>query len=387
MKNDLIATDGVVVHGTYDPRFADLVKALEDELVDGDEVGAALAVDVDGVCVLDVWGGYADGARSAAWAEDTIVTVWSSTKPVCVLAALILVDRGLLDLDAPVARYWPEFAANGKQGVLVRHVLSHTSGVAGWNEPFTQEQMYDRDAAVARLAEQAPWWTPGTQAGYHAQNYGHLVGEIVRRVTGTSLTDFVRREIAEPLGADVQIGARAADDHRVAELITPPPIQLPPLPQDSPMRKVFAAPPAAAEPANTTAWRRAEVAACNGHSNARGLVRALSPIALGGKANGVTVLRPETIDHIFDVQATGPDLVLGTPVRWGLGMALPTAEFLPYLPTERTCFWGGWGGSLVVMDTHRRTTIAYTMNHMASDLVGSDRTRRYLELVYKALDA
>ena len=374
-----------MVHGNHDPRFADLVKALEDELVNGDEVGAALAVDVDGVSVVDVWGGYADGARSTRWDEDTIVNVWSSTKPVCVLAALILVDRGLLDLDAPVARYWPEFAANGKQAVLVRHVLSHTSGVAGWNEPFAQEEMYDRDAAVARLAEQAPWWTPGTKAGYHAQNYGHLVGEIVRRVTGTSLTDFVRREIAEPLGADVQIGARAADDYRVAELITPPPIQLPPLPQDDPMRKVFAAPPAAAEPANTTAWRRAEVAACNGHSNARGLVRALSPIALGGRANGVTLLKPETIDRIFEVQATGPDLVLGSPVRWGLGMALPTNEFLPYLPTERTCFWGGWGGSLVVMDLHRRVTIAYTMNHMASDLVGSDRTRRYLEIVYEAL--
>ena len=375
-----------MAHGNYHPVFTDLVKALDDELVNGDEVGAALAVDVAGVSVVDLWGGYADGARSTRWDEDTIVNVWSSTKPVCVLAALILVDRGLLDLDTPVARYWPEFAANGKQDVLVRHVLSHTSGVAGWNEPFTQEQMYDRDTAVARLAEQAPWWTPGTQAGYHAQNYGHLVGEIIRRITGTSLTNFVRREIAEPLGADVQIGARAADDHRVAELITPPPIQLPPLPQDSPMRKVFAAPPAAAEPANTTAWRRAEVAACNGHSNARGLVRALSPIALGGKANGVTLLRPETIDRIFDVQATGPDLVLGTPVRWGLGMALPTAEFLPYLPTERTCFWGGWGGSLVVMDLHRRVTIAYTMNHMASDLVGSDRTRRYLELVYDALE-
>jgi CubicO group peptidase (beta-lactamase class C family) len=382
-----MASDGTVVHGTYGPRFADLVKALDDELVNGDEVGAALAVDVDGVSVIDVWGGYADGARSTRWAEDTIVNVWSSTKPVCVLAALILVDRGLLDLDAPVARYWPEFAANGKQDILVRHVLSHTSGVAGWNEPFTQEQMYDRAAAVARLADQAPWWTPGTQAGYHAQNYGHLVGEIVRRITGTSLTDFVRREIAEPLGADVQIGARAADDHRVAELITPPPIQLPPLPPDSPMRKVFSAPPAAAEPANTTAWRRAEVAACNGHTNARGLVRALSPIALGGRVNGVTLLRPETVDRIFDVHATEPDLVLGTPVTWGLGMALPTADFLPYLPTERTCFWGGWGGSLVVMDLHRRVTIAYTMNHMTSDLVGSDRTRRYLELVYKALDA
>ena len=375
----------VVVHGHFDPRFAGVVSSLADELANGDEVGAALAVDVDGVSVLDVWGGYADAARSTEWARDTIVNVWSCTKPLCVLAALILVDRGLLDLDAPVAQYWPEFAANGKQDIMVRHVLSHTSGVAGWNEPFTQEEMYDRDTAVARLAEQAPWWAPGTRAGYHAQNYGHLVGEIIRRITGTSLTDFVRREIAEPLGADVQIGARVADDYRVAELITPPPMQLPPLPPDDPMRKVFAAPPGAAEPANTTAWRRAEVGACNGHTNARGLVRALSPITLGGMTNGVTLLKPETIDRIFEVQASGPDVVLKTPVTWGLGVALPTAEFLPYLPTERTCFWGGWGGSLVVMDLHRRTTIAYTMNHMAADLVGSDRTRRYLELVYEAL--
>lgn len=116
-------------------------------------------------------------------------------------------------------------------------------------------------------------------------------------------------------------------------------------------------------------------------------MRALSPISLGGKGNGVTLLTPETIDCIFDVQASGLDAVLKTPVRWGLGMALPTPEFLPYLKTERTCFWGGWGGSLVVMDLHRRTTIAYTMNHMSSDLVGSDRTRRYVELVYEALAA
>jgi len=374
-----------IVHGEYDPRFADLAKALEDELVNGGEVGAALAVDVDGVNVLDIWGGHTDATKAVEWSRDTIVNVWSSTKPLCVLAALILVDRGLLDLDAPVARYWPEFAAHGKQGVLVRHVMSHTSGVAGWDEPFTQEQMYDRDAAVARLAEQAPWWEPGTQAGYHAQNYGHLIGEIVRRITGTSLTDFIRRQIAEPLDADVQIGARAEDDARVATLITTPPPQLPPLPQDSPMRKAFASPPASAEPANTTAWRRAEVGACNGHANARGLVRTLSSISLRGKANGVRLLEPETVERIFDVQASGPDLVLGSPVTWGLGLALPTPDFLPYLKTERTCFWGGWGGSLVVMDLHRRLTIAYTMNRMAPELVGSDRTRRYVELVYDAL--
>jgi CubicO group peptidase (beta-lactamase class C family) len=374
-----------LVGGQHDGRFTDLVEAFEHELRHGDEVGAALAVDVGGTCVLDIWGGHADAGRTTGWTEDTIVNVWSCTKALCVLAALILVDRGQLDLEAPVAQYWPEFAAHGKQGVLVRHVLSHTSGLAGWNEPFTNEEMYDRAAAVARLAEQPPDWAPGTQSGYHAQNYGHLVGEIIRRVSGMSLTDLVHREISMPLQADVQIGARAADDHRVAELIVPQPPQVSALPPNSPARKALGAPPADAGPANTIPWRRAEIGACNGHANARGLVRALSPISLGGSSNGVTVLAPDTVARIFDVQASGPDLVLGIPVTWGLGLALPTAEFLPYLKRERSCFWGGWGGSLVVMDLHRRATIAYTMNHMAEELVGSDRTRRYLELIYDVI--
>ena len=195
------------VHGHADARFDKVADALAEEIASGAEVGAAIAVDLDGESVLDVWGGHADAARTVAWERDTIVNVWSSTKTVTSLSALILADRGLLDLDAPVARYWPEFAANGKQDVKVRHVLSYTSGVAGWQEPMTIDDLYDWDKATSMLAAQAPWWEPGTASGYHALNYGFLVGELVRRTAGVSLKDFVRDEIAGPLDADFQFGA------------------------------------------------------------------------------------------------------------------------------------------------------------------------------------
>src|SRR6478609_5952286 len=199
------------VHGHADARFDKVADALADELSTGAEVGAAIAVDIEGELVVDIWGGHADADRTVPWGEDTIVNVWSSTKTVTALAALILIDRGLLDLFTPVAEYWPEFGSNGKQNIEVRHILSHTSGVTGWEAPFTFEDLYDWEKATTLLAGQAPWWPPGTASGYHMLNLGHLVGEIVRRITGMTLKEFVRQEIAEPLDADFQIGARPDD--------------------------------------------------------------------------------------------------------------------------------------------------------------------------------
>ena len=173
-----------VTHGHCDSRFDKLRSALAEEITSGEDLGAAIAVDIDGEMVVDIWGGHADAARTREWGEDTIVNLWSSTKPVASLAALVLAERGLLDVFAPVAKYWPEFAANGKQDIEIRHVLSYTSGVSGWTAPFTLEDMYDWEKSTSRLAGQAPWWQPGTASGYHLVNYGHLVGEIVRRVTG-----------------------------------------------------------------------------------------------------------------------------------------------------------------------------------------------------------
>ncbi|RAU96443.1 serine hydrolase [Mycobacterium colombiense] len=380
-----------VLHGHYDSRFEDLVASLADEVTTGRELGAAIAVDIGGELVVDIWGGYADRAKTRDWSRDTIVNVFSSTKNVTALAALMLIDRGLLDSFAPVAKYWPEFAANGKEHIEVRHVLSHTSGVSGWEMPFRLEDIYDWDKSTSQLAAQAPWWPPGTASGYHAITIGHLVGELVRRVTGTTLKDFVREEISGPLGADFQIGARPEDDERIAELVPPPPLDVPldAVPDDHPMRKTFAAVPptsAAALAAETTAWRRAEIGSANGHGNARSLVRALSPLSLGGSVNGVRLLRSETIDLIFEEQANCTDLVLAMPARWGIGFALPHREAVPDIPDERVCYWGGWGGSMAVMNPYCRTTFAYVMNKMGQVTpAGTERTRMYTRLIYQGL--
>ena len=384
-------TVDAVIAGHCDRRFADLAAALAEEITTGGELGAAIAIDIDGEMVVDIWGGYADQAKTRQWDQDTIVNVFSSTKNVTALAALLLIDRGSLDPYAPVAKHWPEFAANGKHDVEVRHVLGHTSGVSGWEMPFTIEEVYDWEKSTARLAAQAPWWPPGTASGYHALTSGHLVGEIVRRITGMTLKEFVRNEIAEPLGADIQIGARPEDDSRIAELIPPPPLDIPwdAVPEDHPMRKTFAimAPNSeAALTAQTTAWRRADIGSGNGHGNARSLVRALSPISLGGNVNGVRFLRPETTDLIFQEQADGMDLVLCMPARWGIGYALPKPEAVPDIPLGRICFWGGWGGSMVVMDLDRRMTFSYVMNKMGQvTAAGSDRSQKYARLIYQAL--
>jgi CubicO group peptidase (beta-lactamase class C family) len=375
-----------VVRGHIDGRFDKVADALAEALSSGEEVGAAIAVDVDGEPVLDIWGGYADATKTIPWGEDTIINVWSSTKTVTSLAALILADRGLLDLDAAVAAYWPEFAANGKQDIKVRHLLSHTSGVAGWQEPMTIDDLYDWDKATSLLAAQAPWWPPGTASGYHALNFGHLIGELIRRTAGKSLKDFVRDEIAGPLDADFQIGARPEDAGRIAQLIPPPPFDIPfdQLPEDNPMRKTLTNPSPEAVVAHTPAWREADIGAVNGHGNARSLARMLSPVSLGGKANGSQLLGPDTIERIFEVQSDGVDLVLAVPMRFGIGYGLP-GPTLPFLREEKIAFWGGWGGSMVLINPDRHMTVAYVMNKMGLGTLGNERTARYASLIYEAV--
>jgi CubicO group peptidase (beta-lactamase class C family) len=375
------------VSGTCDGRFAEVQRQLADCLETGDELGASIVLDLDGDVVIDVWGGYADEARSAPWESDTITNVWSTTKTVTSLAALMLVDRGELDVDAPVAQYWPEFAAAGKDGVLVRHLLSHTSGVSGLDQPAVVEDLYDWDKSTARFAAQAPWWEPGTASGYHALNFGHLIGEVVRRITGTSLKQFVAEEIAGPLGADFQIGAAEKDWGRISNVIPPPPLpfDLGALPADSPTVKTMTGPPADASNANTAEWRRADIGAANGHGNARSVARILSVISRGGEVDGIRLLRPETIELIFQEQANGFDVVLGVPLRFGIGYGLPKLETLPYVPDDKICYWGGWGGSVIIMDVGRKMTISYMMNKMGSGIIGSDRSEKYVSAIYKAI--
>ena len=377
------------IHGVCDKRFEAVRDALARNVDSGAELGASLVLDIDGDVVADVWGGFRDQARTIPWDEHTITNVWSSTKTVTSLAALMLADRGELDVDAPVARYWPEFGASGKQDVLVRHVLSHASGVSGLDQPAAVEDLYDWEKSTSRMAAQAPWWEPGTASGYHALNYGHLVGEIVRRISGKPLKQFVAEEIAGPLGADFQIGAAESDWGRIAPVVPPPPrpVDLEAFGMDSPAVKTFTGPVPNADDANTPGWRRADIGAANGHGNARSVAKIMSAVARGGEVGGVRLLSPDTIELIFREQLNGVDLVLGIPLRFGIGYGLHRADLLPYVPAGKICFWGGWGGSIVLMDLGRRMTISYMMNKMGAGAVGSDRTAEYVTAIYQALNS
>ena len=373
------------VHGSCDERFAGVRDALAQQLA-GDELGASVAVDLDGETVVDIWGGHRDADRTAPWTQDTIVNVWSTTKCVLNLAALMLVERGELDVYAPVGNYWPEFAAKGKKNIEVRHLMSHTSGVSGWEQPFSVRDMYDWPTATERLARQRPWWEPGTASGYHAASQGFLVGEVIRRITNKTFHKFVDDEIAGPLGADFQVGAAESDWHRIAPVVAPPRAEpAAGIDMTSIAVRTFTAPVMSVKATTSPEWRAADLGALNGHSNARGVLDVLRVLSLGGEAGGVRLLSPKTIELVFDQQSDGVDLVLEAPFRWGIGYCLGS-PVVPYVPSGRTFYWGGWGGSLVVMDLDRRLTISYMMNRMAPGILGSDRAEAYVRAVYDALD-
>ncbi len=373
------------VEGVCDSRFEAMRDILQRNLDSGADLGASVAVVLEGEPVVDLWGGWANTDQTQPWERDTITNVWSSTKTMMALSALVLADRGELDVYAPVSKYWPEFAANGKADVKVRHLLSHTSGVSGWAQPVVVDDIFDWQKSTSMLAAQAPWWEPGTMSGYHALNQGHLVGEVIRRITGLKLGEFFAKEIAGPLGADFHIGLDPSEFHRVSNVVPPPPlpIDLATLDPDSVMVKTFTGPAPDASVSWTSEWRQADIGAANGHGNARSVARAQSVITNGGEVDGIRLLSPKTIDLIFDEQANGLDLVLGIPTRFGIGYGLPS-EMMPVPPDSRLCFWGGWGGSMVINDLDHRMTITYMMNRMEAGLVGDTRG---FELIMAAMMA
>src|SRR5437588_585682 len=291
------------IEGICDERFAAVRDALAASL-DKDDVGASAAVYVDGEPVVDMWGGYADAERTHPWARDTITNVWSTTKTMTALCALILADRGDIDLDAPVAKYWPEFAAAGKDKLLLRHVLGHTAGLPTWDRPVMPEQLYDWPTVTPLLAEQAPSSEPGVVGAYHAVTQGYLIGEVVRRVTGRGLGRFFAEEVAGPLGADFHIGLAAEHDHRVAPII-PARTRAPEIEARGPGN-----PPIPPETANTEAWRRADVPSASGFGNARSVAAVQSILASGGRVRGVRLLSAAGCERVLEEQFVGEDQIL-----------------------------------------------------------------------------
>jgi CubicO group peptidase (beta-lactamase class C family) len=358
------------IQGSYDDLFTAVPTALAG-LLDNGDAGGSVAVFVDGEPVVDVWGGFADADRAVPWQQDTITGVYSVTKTMTALCALVLADRGQLDVEAPVGRYWPEFAVAGKEKVLVRHLLGHTAGLPDWDGPVGE--LYDWPAATARLAALAPQWEPGTDAGYHSLTQGFLVGEVVRLVTGRSVGDFFAQEVAGPLGADFRIGLPAEHDHRVA-LMVPPPSRDEDYAASAPGG---GAPPAAGtavrvRDGNSVAWRRAQIPAASGFGNARSVALVQSVMACGGAVRGLRLLSREGCDRARQEQFNGVDRRLGMPVRWGLGYGLFGSGL----------GWGGWGGSIVMVEPGERMAVAYVTNQMREPADDS----RGLEVIMAAYD-
>ena len=383
------------IQGHCDPRFRAVQDAFKQNFDTYGEVGASISVVVDGAAVVDLWAGHIGPDRTKPWERDTIVNVWSTTKGITATCMHRLVDQGLLDLDAPVANYWPEFAQAGKETLPVRYLLSHQAGLPAISEPLPLGSAFKWDVMTDALAKQKPWWEPGTKHGYHAFTYGWLLGEVLRRITGETLGTYFRKQIAEPLGLDFHIGLAPEYDVRTAETISAEPPQpgetnfvLDMLkdPQSMPF-KVLANPPDLFTPGvvNTREWRAAEIPAANGHGNARAVARLYGALAWGGELDGVRVLSPEAIERATVEQASGRDEVMGLNLRPALGFVL-TSPDASLGPNPRAFGHSGAGGSLGFADPDAKVGFGYAMNRMIQEGTLTDpRWPPLINAVYASL--
>ena len=395
----------MAVQGSCDNRFAGVRDEFERNFAERGEVGASVCVTVDGETVVDLWGGVADRDAGTPWDEDTVCVVWSSTKGAVALCAHILVARGELDLEAPVASYWPEFGKNGKDETLVRWLLSHQAGIAALRDPLPPGGMADWDLVVDALAREMPFWEPGTRTGYHALTFGHLVGELVRRISGQSVGTFFREEVAEPLGLDFWIGLPKEIESRVAPLISPDvPEDISKLP--SFYQLVFTDPtsiPAMVllnhgglnDPGAIDApeIRASEIPSANGVTNARGLAGMYRPLALGGAYGDVRIVPEEAIVGMTSVaSATAVDATMQVPTRWslGFGKAVDNTKRPPgfrdsLLMSEQAFGHLGNGGSLGFADPGAGLSFGYTMSRLGMCIGLEDRGQALVDATYGAL--
>lgn len=370
------------IRGTCDPRFLGVREAFAANFAEFPEAGAAVAVVVEGRLVVDLQGGTRDAARREPWEPDTLVGVASVTKGMTALAGLRLVEQGLLHLDDPVARYWPEFAAGGKERIPVRWLFSHQAGLAAIAEELPAEAIYDWERMCRALAATPPAWPPGGRQGYHAMTFGHLIGEVVRRVTGRSLGRYFAEEVAGPLGAAFHIGLPEALDSRVAFIHPDPPPRageetlwtLVRKGGDPVAMRAFAHPPRIAGAMNSRAWRAAEIPAANGLTTARALATIYGALVSGRAPAGGPLLGAETLAEALTEQARGPDRILPYHTRFGLGFMLtwpldPAEAGVgidPFGAGPRAFGHPGRGGALGYADPDARMGFGYVMNQLIS---------------------
>jgi CubicO group peptidase (beta-lactamase class C family) len=367
-------TDAVAIAGHCAPAFESVRETFASQFVREDEfrnLGAGIAVYVDGQCAVDLYAGHRDVYQVDPWTQQTLVNVWSASKGVMALAIAQLVDRGQLDYDAPVAKYWPQFAHNGKGAITVAQVVSHQAGLNGFAEPTTPQDLFDWELITSRLARQAPLWKPGAFVSYHGMTYGWLTGELIRRISGMEVRDYIRQQIAQPLGADLWLGVPDNRDADVAEIVPPEADRIVTQPNEIARWALVNPEPDASAP-NRHAWRKAQIPAVNFHATADGLARIYAAIANSGSLHGVNIISSNGIRALAQMRTAGPDQMLGER-HWASGMALNTTFM--YGPDRTTFGHSGWGGSFGCANVGANIAIAYVVNRMGSQLNGDPRAR------------
>ena len=382
------------MNGKVDARFSRVRDVFAEGFASHGELGAAVAVTLDGELVVDLHEGFTDRARTRPWTESTLANLFSVTKAWTAVCALRLVDEGKLDLDRPVAAYWPEFAQGDKGTLPVRALLDHTAGLPAIRDLLPPEALFDWSAMTTALAKEVPWWAPETKHGYHAVTYGWLVGEVIRRVSGKTPGAYFRDHVAGPLALDAHIGLAEAEDARCSELrFLPRDADAPPTfaqrlmsAPESMAARAFTNPAALVMPnvALSRAWRGAELPAINGHGTARANARLYGVLAGGGTAGGVRVLQPETIARARTERSCGVDAILGVPTRFGLGFMLTEPE-ASFGPNPSAFGHPGLGGSLGFADPEARIGFGYVTNMLGVHLHVDPRAQRLIEAVYASL--
>jgi CubicO group peptidase (beta-lactamase class C family) len=374
------SADGLAasVAGHCDPRFSPVRAAFEANFASRGEVGAAFCVMLDGEPVVDLVGGWRDAAKRLPWTTDSVVNVWSTTKGVQATCFAMAVDRGLARYDQPVADFWPEFAAQGKEKITIGMLLSHQAGLCGFTSPATLETLLGGEASAALLAEQAPIWEPGTASGYHGITIGILGTELFRRIEGRPIRQFVEEEFRQVRGLDIMVGLPISEEGRRAEII-PPPIGSVLPSMTPPQVAALANPPLHGGVANERAWRAADLPSANGHSNARALAGLYSLLVHS------ELIRPEVLAEAIQprVRDDNVDLVLAIPTRWAAGYLANTGGC--YGPSASSFGHSGWGGAFAFGDPEKGLAVSYTMNRMGSTLREDSRNLALIEATYDCL--
>lgn len=378
-----MASDSVTVHGVCPHTYEAVARAFSENFAAGDEIGASFSVFIDGECVIDIHGGMANVRTQEPWAPDTLATVFSSGKAVMAYLVARAVSKGMLDYAAPIARYWPEFAANGKGDITLAQVLSHQAGLCGFPDPMPPAEWLDWDALCARLAAMAPMWPPGTAHGYHPQTVGFIIGEVMRRATGRTIGAQLREDFFARADLDIHCGIGPPVTNRVALMRKPP--KAPDLGPMNPYKEAaFLKPWSAPAKVAPEAWMAAELPASNMHATARGLAGIMQPVACGGEGDDATGLDPYVLTDMLKIRVQGPDLVVPFALEWASGLMKNNAD-RAFGPSPDVFGHAGFGGSCIVIDPARRLTAAYVMNAMSPHLVGDPRAVRLLGALYDAL--